>query len=284
MQYLLERIRRNLVGLLGFIQRDMQQSGFRPVAFELRIDDRPDPDNPDAPTVPPVELTGPSGHTIRVVGTVDRVDAMQLNGHTYLRVVDYKTGSRRFDLREVFVGLDCQMLLYLFTLERNGGKLFPNPRAAGVEYLWADPSPTTEDRPDPDASAAPPAYPLEGLLLQGREHLRRHGRAPAPATLCRCPSTPRTARSGRPPPPAWRMRTSLPASATIWTSCCGRCPSGLYGGQIAAEPFVPGGRTPCAYCDYRAVCRHADGEGERTADLPADPFAAPKPGAGEPAR
>ena len=58
----------------------------------------------------------------------------------------------------------------------------------------------------------------------------------------------------------------------------------LYGGQIAAEPFVPGGRTPCAYCDYRAVCRHADGEGERTADLPADPFAAPKPGAGEPAR
>ena len=35
--------------LLGFIQRDLRQSGFQPVAFELRIDDRPDADDPDAP-------------------------------------------------------------------------------------------------------------------------------------------------------------------------------------------------------------------------------------------
>ena len=41
MEYLVGRIRRNLVGLLGFIQRDLRQSGFQPVAFELRIDDRP---------------------------------------------------------------------------------------------------------------------------------------------------------------------------------------------------------------------------------------------------
>ena len=283
MQYLLDRIRRNLVGLLGFIQRDMQQSGFQPVAFELRIDDRPDPDNPDAPTVPPVELTGPSGHTIRVVGTVDRVDAMQLNGHTYLRVVDYKTGSRRFDLREVFVGLDCQMLLYLFTLERNGGKLFPNPRAAGVEYLWADPSPTTEDRPDPDASAVPPAYPLEGLLLQdesiyGAMDVRRTGDF-VPLSF--------NPKDGKVRPSSASRLADADKLARIrdhLDKLLREMSERLYGGQIAAEPFVPGGRTPCAYCDYRAVCRHADGEGERTADLPADPFAAPKPGAGEPAR
>ena len=41
MEYLVQRIRRNLVSLLGFIQRDLRQSGFQPVAFELRIDDRP---------------------------------------------------------------------------------------------------------------------------------------------------------------------------------------------------------------------------------------------------
>ncbi len=48
--------------------------------------------------------------------------------------VDYKTGSKKFDLREVYYGLDCQMLLYLFTLERNGGHLFSQGTAAGVEY------------------------------------------------------------------------------------------------------------------------------------------------------
>ena len=37
MDYLLGRIQRNLVGLLGFIQRDVRQSGFQPVAFELPV-------------------------------------------------------------------------------------------------------------------------------------------------------------------------------------------------------------------------------------------------------
>lgn len=63
---------------------------------------------------------------------------MELGGKTYIRVVDYKTGTKKFDLREVYYGLDCQMLLYLFTLERNGGHLFSQGTAAGVEYLWAD--------------------------------------------------------------------------------------------------------------------------------------------------
>ena len=37
-----------------------------------------------------------------------------------------------------------------------------------------------------------------------------------------------------------------------------------YAGRIAAEPLCPGGsRTPCDWCDYRAVCRHADGVAER---------------------
>jgi ATP-dependent helicase/nuclease subunit B len=38
------------------------------------------------------------------------------DGKTYVRVVDYKTGSRTFSLEEVANGLDLQMLLYLFAL------------------------------------------------------------------------------------------------------------------------------------------------------------------------
>lgn len=140
MQYLIQRIRRNLVGLLGFIQRDLQQSGFQPVAFELRIDDRPGED-PDAPRVEPVELEDGAGHTVRIVGTVDRVDAMPLGQRTYLRVVDYKTGGKDFQLKEVYCGLDCQMLLYLFTLERNAQSVFPGATAAGWNICWRTPHP-----------------------------------------------------------------------------------------------------------------------------------------------
>ncbi|WP_294540390.1 PD-(D/E)XK nuclease family protein [uncultured Gemmiger sp.] len=272
MQYLLERIARNLVGLLGFIQRDMNQSGFKPVAFELRIDDRPDPDDPGAPRVTPVELDDGAGHTVRVVGTIDRVDAMPLNGRTWLRVVDYKTGSKKFDLKEVYHGLDCQMLLYLFTLERNGEALFPGATAAGVEYLLADPSPVTSARPESgqNGTPAPPTYPLDGLLLDD-------------SGICRAMDTrgtgefvPLSFNKNGDVSAASRKHLASPEKMTRirdhLDELLTRMAQDLYGGRIAAEPFVPGGRSPCQYCDYRSVCRHADGENERIPDTESDPF------------
>ena len=272
MQYLLERIARNLVGLLGFIQRDMNQSGFKPVAFELRIDDRPDPDDPGAPRVTPVELDDGAGHTVRVVGTIDRVDAMPLNGRTWLRVVDYKTGSKKFDLKEVYHGLDCQMLLYLFTLERNGEALFPGATAAGVEYLLADPSPVTGARPESgqNGTPAPPTYPLDGLLLDD-------------SGICRAMDTrgtgefvPLNFNKNGDVSAASRKHLASPEKMTRirdhLDELLTRMAQDLYGGRIAAEPFVPGGRSPCQYCDYRSVCRHADGENERIPDTESDPF------------
>ena len=285
MEYLIDRIRRNLKSLLAFVQRDLRQSGFAPAALELRIDDRPDPDDPDAPRIPPVELTDGQGHTVRIVGAVDRLDVMKLGDTAYLRVVDYKTGTKKFDLREVWYGLDCQMLMYLFTLERNADALRPllgdraaeQVRAAGVEYLWADPSPATQPRPDADADTAAKAYPMEGLLLDEESVYRAMD----------------TAGSGEFSPLAYKNGKVYYASAK--KSLAGadklarirdhldgllrRMAENLYAGRIAAEPLCPGGsRTPCDWCDYRAVCRHADGVAERSAPLPEDPFAAPPAG------
>lgn len=270
MQYLLQRIRRNLVGLLGFIQRDLRQSGFRPVAFELRIDDRPDPDDPAAPRVDPVQLKDGLGHTVRIVGTVDRVDAMRLQGKTWLRVVDYKTGSKRFDLKEVYYGLDCQMLMYLFTLERNGGKLFPNAAAAGVEYLLADPAPTTGERPAEQDGPAAQDYPLDGLLLDEESIYRamdtKGSGAFVPLSF--------SAKTGAVNAAARRRLADSEKLGRIRDHLDGmlvEMARNLYQGKIAAAPFCPG-KSPCVWCDYRAVCRHADGVGERGVELDGDPF------------
>ena len=45
----------------------------------------------------------------------------------------------------------------------------------------------------------------------------------------------------------------------------------LYGGKVDALP-LGGAKSPCLYCDFRAVCGHTDGENERTPNIPADPF------------
>ncbi len=45
-------------------------------------------------------------------------------GKLYLRVVDYKSGKKAFDLAAVKMGLDIQMLLYLFALQKRRNVLF----------------------------------------------------------------------------------------------------------------------------------------------------------------
>ena len=267
MQYLVQRIRRNLVGLLGFLQRDFRQSGFKPVAFELRINDRDD----GTPTVPPVELEAKGGHTVRVVGTVDRVDAMPLGETTYLRVVDYKTGGKNFALKEVYCGLDCQMLMYLFTLERNAGGLFPGAQAAGIEYLLADPAQESITRAEADEQDGSPlpTYPMNGLLLDNESVYRamdtRATGEFAPISFSAKTGKPmNTKNSLADREKLDKIRAHLDALLTAMAD-------DLYGGKVDALP-LGGAKSPCLYCDFRAVCGHTDGENERTPNIPADPF------------
>ena len=84
-----------------------------------------------------MELTV-DGVTLSISGFVDRVDGWVEDGKLHLRVVDYKTGRKSFDLTEVWNGLGLQMLLYLFTLEEKGQSLYGLPvEGDGVLYLPA---------------------------------------------------------------------------------------------------------------------------------------------------
>ncbi|MFR6380573.1 MAG: PD-(D/E)XK nuclease family protein [Evtepia sp.] len=112
---------------------ELRSSDFQPLWFELGFGYGPDK------SLPPVNRTS-HGITLSISGFVDRVDGWrnEKDGRLYLRVVDYKTGRKSFDLTEVWNGLGLQLLLYLFTLEREGSPLFgEQPVPAGVLYLPA---------------------------------------------------------------------------------------------------------------------------------------------------
>ncbi len=74
---------------------------------------------PVAGDLPPVAL-GEGEETVYLTGVADRVDGWEHGGKLYLRVVDYKTGKKTFSLSDVWYGMGLQMLLYLFSLEKNG--------------------------------------------------------------------------------------------------------------------------------------------------------------------
>lgn len=106
---------------------EFKSSDFVPVAFELRIDKDGD--------VGTYDISLPDGGMLRLKGSIDRVDVCEHNGTTYVRVVDYKSSGKKFDLNEVFYGLNMQMLIYLFAIWKNGFRDYKNITPAGILYM-----------------------------------------------------------------------------------------------------------------------------------------------------
>ena len=129
-----------MTGLLCYLRDEQRQSSFKPVACELKI-------GPGEDAVRGQTYRLSDGRTVQLIGTVDRADEwIEDDGTRWVRVVDYKTGTKKLDLREVYCGLDCQMLLYLFSLTRDADGRFTGAEPAGVLYLLADPAPETTTR------------------------------------------------------------------------------------------------------------------------------------------
>ena len=128
-RYLFERLRQTAYAIVDQVAEELRHSDFVPMAFELSFGD-----DGDVPAV----VISEAGTELRLGGKVDRVDGWIKDDKLYLRVVDYKSGRKAFDLSAVRMGLDIQMLLYLFTLQKNGEKFFGRAvEPAGVLYLPA---------------------------------------------------------------------------------------------------------------------------------------------------
>ena len=122
-RYLFSRLRKTAVQIVEDIAAEMRESDFRPLAFELGFGGRDG-------KLPAITITE-GDTTLAVTGKVDRVDGWLHDGKLYLRVVDYKTGKKVFDLVKLRYGLEIQMLLYLFALQNSGESLFGYPIVPG---------------------------------------------------------------------------------------------------------------------------------------------------------
>ena len=125
--YLFRQLGLTVCEVVDRLVAEFANSNFVPVAFELSIDSDGEVDTYNIPL--------PDGGTLKIKGSVDRVDVAEQNGTSYVRVVDYKSGGKRFDLNEVFYGLNMQMLIYLFAIWKNGFRDYKNIIPAGILYM-----------------------------------------------------------------------------------------------------------------------------------------------------
>ena len=132
-RYLLHRLNKTIFEIIKNLRDEFLCCDFVPADFELGINDRNDKNS-----VPPVNIKIPGKGSLRVLGIIDRVDIYKENKNTYIRIVDYKTGSKRFNLSDILSGLNLQMFLYLFSLMQNGQRRYDpefSNLPAGVLYM-----------------------------------------------------------------------------------------------------------------------------------------------------
>ena len=156
-RYLFHRLQRTAYSVVDQVADEMRHSDFIPLEFELSFGDHG--------TLPAVVISEPDAE-LRINGKVDRVDGWIKDNKLYLRVVDYKSGKKAFDLSAVKMGLDIQMLLYLFTLQKSGKEYFGKEiEPAGVLYLPARDEILSAER----------NIPLEKLDSERKKTLKRSG-------------------------------------------------------------------------------------------------------------
>lgn len=238
-KFLVSRISRSLKEVVKQLAREFAQSEFEPVSCELKIGGK------DA-DIPALKMPYDGGNII-LTGSIDRVDEYK----GYIRVIDYKTGSRKFKLPDVLFGLNLQMLIYLYAAVRNGG--LDDGKAAGILYM-----PSKRDVNDTGMA-------MNGLIRNDSEIVSAMDKN----------------MSGEFVP-----KLKLNKDGTVSRQCTSfisdkdfssifdyieklmrETGNGIASGDIAASPLDGRDSPACKYCDYSAVCGREGAPCERVPDL-----------------
>lgn len=149
----------------------MKQCNFQPLGYELSFSDGGD--------LKPLTFTLPGGGKVKLSGRIDRADALQLpeNQGTLVRIIDYKSGSKDFELDDVYFGLNLQLAVYISALcaPENSFITGEDAKPAGMLYFRlvdpvVDASPMEEA--DKIEKMRRNAFKLKGIVLSDEKILR----------------------------------------------------------------------------------------------------------------
>lgn len=241
--YRLKTILDNVIYLMKHIMLELSQSEFFVADCELKIGE----------DIPSCTIVLPDGHKIAVCGSVDRVDIMQRNGVSYLRVIDYKTGTKQFKLSDILYGINLQMLLYLHSIENSDSDKYGKITPAGilympatVPYISADSLKSIDKLPD----ELNKNLKMNGLLLKDAEIIHGMDKTDAATYI------PVKIKAGE--PVSATSLATLEEFGKIFKKVdmlIAEMGKNIYDGNIEAKP-LKGGHDSCEYCPYDSVCAY----------------------------
>ncbi|MBP3656815.1 MAG: PD-(D/E)XK nuclease family protein [Clostridia bacterium] len=216
------------------IVRQFAGSGFRPMGSELVFGQN---------GAAPITLEMPDGSFVYLQGRIDRIDVY--DGHT-IRVVDYKSGFKKFDPTMAYWGIQLQLLIYLAAaMEELGGM-----QAGGFFYCRiADPTVKTESRI------------REEVEKQIAKKLELAGVSLADVNILRAQDEHHAGMITKDGQISGRHTASLAdeegmgGMVAFARRKAAQLAAQAYSGEIADSPAVIGQFDACAQCSYTAICR-----------------------------
>ncbi|MFA0815191.1 MAG: PD-(D/E)XK nuclease family protein [Anaerofustis sp.] len=190
-------------------------------------------------------------------GIIDRIDTYESGGTNYVRVIDYKTGSRDFDLTKAYYGLSMQLPVYISAATQQGD----SGTAAGVFYFRIKPPMVKISRELSEEDIARrlrKEFALRGIavrdldIIKAMDNEAEHDSFLANVSMSK-DGTLRGSDSLIEPElfDALLRRTQQ----TVEESA-----KKLLGGTISVTPYRYGKREiPCDWCSYRPVCKFSEG-------------------------
>ncbi len=258
MAHLYSRLTRLSMLIIDNVLSEFEDSDFRPAFFELRIDGKD-----GAPA--PLSLSLDNGAEIVLRGFIDRVDVWREgeSGDVYVRIVDYKTGSKQFNISDLDYGLNTQMLLYLCALCTSPGTRFSqavslgedsSPIPAGVVYLSSAIPRTpladfdTDERDILDIAQS--KLSRSGILLNDPRVIDAMSHSASKDILMGITKKD-DAYQGRPLIDSEELYGLFDKIKQTLSDIGDK----IYSGLADCTPLNIGGSDPCQYCEMKPICR-----------------------------
>ena len=237
---------------------EFKASDFYPAYFELKVGMGDEGINA-------LEFELKDGSTVTLRGIADRVDTYKKDGNIYIRVVDYKTGSKEFSFDDLKEGLNTQLLIYLFSICKaqgietkaefgceDGGELLP----AGIQYLSSNAPMISVDKfcdGDNIEELIQNEFVRSGLITNDPEIIQAINHNLDPKIVSKFKANDDGVMVGK----SLVSNDGFEEIYDMLSETIVRIAESMKDGKANAIPLKKGEQAPCRYCKMKAICRAA---------------------------
>jgi len=248
-EYAITRMSRILTRTVLTLQKHLKQGSFQPDDYELSFRFAEDLDS--------IHVDLSEDEKMHLQGRIDRIDVSEDAEHVYVKVIDYKSGNRKFDLAALYYGLQLQLVVYMNAAMEMESRKHPDKEivpAALLYYHIDDPTietpvELTDEQINEQILAK---LRMNGVVNSDPEVVERLDRYMQDKSVVIPVEKKKdgsfSARSGV---LSWEEMQLISSYVDAKIRSIGR---EILDGKIAANPYEKGNEEACTYCAYKKVC------------------------------